>query len=100
TRALAFLQLLMNFTLRSSAAALASAASWRLKLARGSICEPSENVAKRLEIENLIKQICGTNLEPGAKEKIERLLRTVLILVDLLQQKNKVHPWLTKLRLL
>jgi transposase len=40
------------------------------------------------EIENLIKQIRGTNLEPGAKEKIERLLRTVLTLVELLQRKN------------
>src|SRR5215813_5261272 len=40
------------------------------------------------EIENLIKQIRGTNLEPGAKDKIERLLRTVLILVELLQRKN------------
>ena len=28
----------------------------------------------------LIKQIRGTNLEPGSKEKIERLLRTVLTL--------------------
>ena len=37
------------------------------------------------EIENLIKQIRGTNLELGAKEKIERLLRTVLTLVELLQ---------------
>jgi transposase len=40
------------------------------------------------EIENLIKQIRGTNLEPGAKEKIERLLRTVLTLVEVLQRKN------------
>jgi hypothetical protein len=40
------------------------------------------------EIENLIKQIRGTNLEPGAKEKIERLLRTVLTPVELLQRKN------------
>src|SRR5262245_9228848 len=40
------------------------------------------------EIENLIKQIRGTNLEPGAKDKIERLLRTVLTLVELLQRKN------------
>jgi transposase len=40
------------------------------------------------EIENLIKQIRGTNLEPGSKEKIERLLRTVLTLVELLQRKN------------
>src|SRR4030095_2083771 len=40
------------------------------------------------EIENLIEQIRGTNLEPGAKEKVERLLRTVLALVELLQRKN------------
>jgi hypothetical protein len=39
------------------------------------------------EIENLIEQIRGTNLEPGSKEKIERLLRTVLVLVELLQRK-------------
>ena len=40
------------------------------------------------EIEKLIEQIRGTNLEPGAKEKIERLLRTVLALLELLQRKN------------
>src|SRR5262249_2992148 len=40
------------------------------------------------DIENLIEQIRGTNLEPGAKEKIERLLRTVMPLVELLQRKN------------
>lgn len=40
------------------------------------------------EIENLIEQIRGTNLEPGAKDKIERMLRTVLSLVELLQRKN------------
>ena len=40
------------------------------------------------EIENLIVQIRGTNLEPGAKEKVERLLRTVLTLVELLQRKT------------
>jgi transposase len=40
------------------------------------------------EIEKLIEQIRGTNLEPGAKEKIERLLRTILALVELLQRKN------------
>jgi hypothetical protein len=39
------------------------------------------------EIENLIEQIRGTNLEPSSKEKIERLLRTVLVLVELLQRK-------------
>jgi hypothetical protein len=40
------------------------------------------------EIENLIEQIRGTNLDPRAKEKVERLLRTVLKLVELLQRKN------------
>jgi hypothetical protein len=40
------------------------------------------------EIEKLIEQIRATNLEPGAKEKIERLLRTVLALLELLQRKN------------
>jgi hypothetical protein len=40
------------------------------------------------EIEKLIEQIRETNLEPGAKEKVERLLRTVIILVNLLQRKN------------
>jgi hypothetical protein len=38
------------------------------------------------EVENLIEQIRGTNLDPGAKAKIERLLRTVLNLVELLQR--------------
>jgi len=40
------------------------------------------------EIEQLIEQIRSTNLEPGAKEKVERLLRTILLLVELLQRKN------------
>jgi hypothetical protein len=40
------------------------------------------------EIESLIEQIRGTNLDPRAKDKIERLLRTVLTLVELLQRKN------------
>src|SRR5262245_44473201 len=40
------------------------------------------------EIENLIQQIRGTNLDPRAKEKVERLLRTVLTLAELLQRKN------------
>jgi hypothetical protein len=40
------------------------------------------------EVENLIQQIRGTNLDPGVKDKIERLLRTILILVELLQRKN------------
>jgi hypothetical protein len=40
------------------------------------------------EIEKLIEQIRETNLEPGAKEKVERLLRTAIVLVNLLQRKN------------
>ena len=40
------------------------------------------------EIEHLIEQIRSTNLEPGAKDKVERLLRTILILLELLQRKN------------
>ena len=39
------------------------------------------------EIESLIEQIRGTNLDPRAKDKVERLLRTVLTLVELLQRK-------------
>ena len=31
------------------------------------------------EVENLIEQIRAANLEPSAKEKIERLLRTILL---------------------
>ena len=41
-----------------------------------------------VEIESLIEQIRGTNLDPRAKDKIERLLRTVLTLVELLQRKT------------
>jgi len=40
------------------------------------------------EIEHLIKQIRGANLEPASKDKIERLLRTVLTFVELLQRRN------------
>jgi transposase len=40
------------------------------------------------EIENLIEQIRAANLDPGTKTKIERLLRTVLMLVELLQRRN------------
>jgi hypothetical protein len=53
-------------------------------MAKGEVI-PKTNPA---EVGNLIEQIRGTNLEPGAKEKIERLLRTILILVELLQRKN------------
>lgn len=40
------------------------------------------------EVEGLIQQIRGTSLDTPAKEKIERLLRTILTLVELLQRKN------------
>jgi transposase len=40
------------------------------------------------EIEKLIEQIRANNLDEGAKAKIERLLRTVLTLVELMQRKN------------
>ena len=40
------------------------------------------------EIENLIQQIRSANLEQGSKDKIERLLRTVMTLVELLQRRN------------
>lgn len=40
------------------------------------------------EIEHLIEQVRGANLEPASKDKIERLLRTVLTLVELLGRRN------------
>ena len=40
------------------------------------------------EIESLIEQIRATNLDPGTRTKIERLLRTILMLVELLQRRN------------
>lgn len=40
------------------------------------------------EIEHLIEQIRGANLDQSSKDKIERLLRTVLTLVELLQRRN------------
>jgi transposase len=40
------------------------------------------------EIENLIEQIRASNLEDSTKEKLERLLRTVIALLGLLQRKN------------
>src|SRR5215471_4726726 len=46
---------------------------------------PQTNLA---EIESLIEQIRGTNLDPRAKDKVERLLRTVLPPVELLPRKN------------
>jgi transposase len=40
------------------------------------------------EIEKLIEQIRASNLDAPVKEKLERLLRTVIALLDLLQRKN------------
>ena len=40
------------------------------------------------EIEQLIRQIRATNFDQGSKDKIERLLRTILTLVELLQRRN------------
>jgi hypothetical protein len=40
------------------------------------------------EIESLIEQIRGTNLDPRAKDKVERPLRNVLTLVVSLQRKK------------
>jgi len=40
------------------------------------------------EIEHLIRQIQGANLDQGSKDKIERLLRTVLALAELLGRRN------------
>src|SRR5262247_4487892 len=40
------------------------------------------------EIEHLIEQLRGANLDQGSKDKIERLLRTVLTLAELLQRRN------------
>jgi hypothetical protein len=39
------------------------------------------------EIELVIKQIQASNLEPSTKEKAERLLRTVMVLLNLLGRK-------------
>jgi hypothetical protein len=40
------------------------------------------------EIEHLIEQLRGANLDQSSKDKIERLLRTVLTLAELLQRRN------------
>jgi hypothetical protein len=40
------------------------------------------------EIEHLIRQIQGANLDQVSKDNIERLLRTVLTLVGLLGRRN------------
>jgi hypothetical protein len=43
------------------------------------------------EIWRLIEQIRGTNLDRGAKDKIERLLRTVMALLELLQRNERIR---------
>jgi transposase len=40
------------------------------------------------EIEGLIERLKGSQLKPGDAELIERLLRTVIMLLDLLERKN------------
>jgi hypothetical protein len=40
------------------------------------------------EIESVIKRIQASNLEPSTKEKAERLLRTVMVLLNLLERKS------------
>jgi hypothetical protein len=42
----------------------------------------------RSEVEGLIRQPRASSLDPAARDKIERLLRTVLSLVLLLEKKN------------
>ena len=51
----------------------------------------------RSEVEGLIRQIRQTNLDPSAKDKIERLLRTILMMVNLLEKKNTSITKLKKL---
>ena len=51
----------------------------------------------RSEVEGLIRQIRQTNLDPSAKDKIERLLRTILMIVNLLEKKNTSITKLKKL---
>ena len=49
------------------------------------------------EVEGLIRQLRESSLDPAAKDKIERLLRTVLSLVQLLEKKNTSITKLKKL---
>jgi hypothetical protein len=51
----------------------------------------------RSEVEGLIRQIRQSNIDPAAKDKIERLLRTILMLVNLLEKKNSSITKLKKL---
>jgi len=51
----------------------------------------------RSEVEGLIRQLCASSLDPAAKDKIERLLRTILSMVLLLEKKNTSVTKLKKL---
>jgi hypothetical protein len=63
--------------------------SFQMKAVRPTMAKEDETPRTNPpEIESLIEQIRGTNLDPRAKEKVERLLRAVLTLVELLQRKN------------
>lgn len=51
----------------------------------------------RSEVEGLIRQIRQSNIDPAAKDKIERLLRTILMWVNLLEKKKSSITKLKKL---
>ena len=51
----------------------------------------------RSEVEGLIRQLRASSLDPAAKDKIERLLRTILSMVLLLEKKNRSITKLKKL---
>jgi hypothetical protein len=51
----------------------------------------------RSEVEGLIRQLRASSLDPAAKDKIERLLRTILSMVLLLEKKNTSITKLKKL---
>ena len=51
----------------------------------------------RSEVEGLIRQLRASSLDPAAKDKIERLLRTILSMVLLLEKKNTSIAKLKKL---
>jgi hypothetical protein len=44
--------------------------------------------ANATEIEGLIERLKGSQLKPGDAELIERLLRTVVMLLDVMGQRN------------
>jgi len=52
---------------------------------------------RKSEVEGLIRQIRASSLHPAARDKIERLLRTFLSLVLLLEMKNTSITKLKKL---